>query len=66
MMKVRELRAELRSAGCEVRQRRGSHQTWSHPRQPGNVVLAGNDGDEAQKYQVAGVRRFLRGTMVYQ
>ena len=67
MIKLRELETELQRAGCDVRQARGSHRTWTHPQQPERrVVLSGNPGEDAERYQVKQVRRFLRGTMVYQ
>ncbi len=65
-MKLRELRAVLRQCGFEARQNGGSHQVWTSPHQPGcNIVLAGQDGKEAHKYQEAKVRKFCRGMMVY-
>ena len=56
-MKLRELRAVLRQCGFVASQNGGSHQVWTNPYQPGcNIVLAGQDGKEAHKYQVKRVR----------
>ncbi len=65
--KYRNLRMELDRLGCEARQGKGSHVIYTHPSQPARqVTLCGNDGQEAPKYQVARVRKFVRGMMVYQ
>ena len=65
--KYRELRKELESLGCEMRQGKGSHVIYTHPVQPARTVtLCGNDGQEAPKYQVSRVRKFVRGLMIYQ
>jgi len=57
-MKLRELRAVLRQCGFTVRRNGGSHEVWENALQPGCVVvLAGQDGKEAHKYQVKRVRR---------
>jgi len=65
-MKLRELRAALRRSGFTARRNGGSHEVWESTSQPGCViVLAGQDGKEAHKYQEAKVRKFCRGMMVY-
>jgi predicted RNA binding protein YcfA (HicA-like mRNA interferase family) len=66
MLKVRKLRTMLREGGYRSRPGRGSHEVWVHPLQPRRrVVLTGCDGDEAKPYQVARVRKFRKGMMVY-
>jgi len=65
-MKLRDLRAVLRRAGFTARCNGGSHEVWTSSSRPGcNIVLAGQDGKEAHKYQEAKVRKFCRGMMVY-
>ncbi len=51
--KIRELKAILRSAGWReiAGGGKGNHTKWFHPRVPRRVVLAGKDGDDAQRYQ---------------
>jgi len=57
--KLRELRADLRSAGFRNRGGKGDHQNWEHPRVARAVGLAGQDGDDAQPYQEQAVRAAL-------
>lgn len=51
--KIRELRADLRKAGYRLVKGagKGSHTKWRHPLVPGSVIVAGNDGDDAHRYQ---------------
>ncbi len=66
MIKLRQLRTELRAMGFEVRRGRGSHEIWTDPTQPQRrVTLAGSNGADALKYQLTRVRRFQRGMMVF-
>ncbi len=58
--KLRELKEELRKAGCVWHSGKGSHTVWSHPRLAEVVVLSGNDGDDAKPYQERAVRRLLK------
>ncbi len=46
--KVRELKADLRRAGCIERSGKGSHTVWQHPLVTMRLVLAGGDGDDAK------------------
>jgi predicted RNA binding protein YcfA (HicA-like mRNA interferase family) len=55
--KIRELKAMLTRAGFFPRSGKGSHQTWKHPSGAGRVVLSGNDGDDAKRYQERDVAR---------
>jgi predicted RNA binding protein YcfA (HicA-like mRNA interferase family) len=60
--KIRELRADLRKAGYRQVKGggKGSHTKWRHPLVPGSVTVAGNDGDDAKRYQEDDVREALR------
>ena len=49
--KIRELRSQLKKAGFEWRPGKGSHGKWYHPGIAAPIVLSGNDGDDAQRYQ---------------
>jgi predicted RNA binding protein YcfA (HicA-like mRNA interferase family) len=50
--KIRELKRILSKAGFTSRSGKGSHTVWSHTQLPGKqVVLSGNDGDDAKPYQ---------------
>lgn len=54
--KIRELKARLRKAGFTSRPGKGSHTVFTHPNLPGiRLVLSGNDGNDAQRYQEADV-----------
>ncbi|HYU75700.1 MAG TPA: type II toxin-antitoxin system HicA family toxin [Ktedonobacteraceae bacterium] len=65
-MKLREMRAELQRLGFQARRGRGSHEIWTDPAQPRRrIVLSGAGGDDAQPYQVAKMRNFRRGMMIY-
>jgi hypothetical protein len=58
--KIRQLRADLRKTGFRWRPAKGSHGAWEHPLMPGDVmILAGNDGDDAQPYQERDLRNIL-------
>lgn len=57
--KVRELKADLRRAGFAERPGKGSHTVWQHPLVPGRLVMSGNDGDDAKRYQERDVREAL-------
>ncbi len=63
--KIRELQLTLRALGYELRPGKGSHEIWVDPAAPRRrVVLSGNDGDDAPRYQAKRVRRFRHGTML--
>jgi predicted RNA binding protein YcfA (HicA-like mRNA interferase family) len=55
--KIRELKAMLSRAGFFPRSGKGSHQVWDHPNGFGRVVVSGNDGADAKKYQERAVIR---------
>ena len=59
--KIRQLKAELHRAGFREVTRRRSHTKWRHERLPNvRVVLSGNDGDDAGRYQERDVDIALR------
>lgn len=60
--KIRELKAILRKAGftCAPKRGKGSHSLWFHPLLPYPINLAGNDGDDAQRYQEKDVNDAVR------
>ena len=54
--KVRELVAELESAGFVDRGGKGSHKNFVHPKVARLVTISGNAGDDAKPYQIRAVR----------
>jgi predicted RNA binding protein YcfA (HicA-like mRNA interferase family) len=58
--KIRELKGLLAKAGFTWRPGKGSHTVWSHPKVRKSIVLAGNDGRDAQPYQEKEVQRRIR------
>jgi predicted RNA binding protein YcfA (HicA-like mRNA interferase family) len=53
--KVRELIADLERAGFANRGGKGSHRNFVHPNVRKPVVISGNPGDDAKRYQVRAV-----------
>ncbi len=54
--KIRKLKSDLRKAGFVERPAKGSHTAWSDPLDPTNhLLIAGHDGDDADKYQIKDV-----------
>lgn len=49
--KIRELISELEKAGFVNRGGKGSHRNFVHPTVMKPVVISGNPGDDAKKYQ---------------
>ncbi|MCG7755527.1 MAG: type II toxin-antitoxin system HicA family toxin [Nitrosomonas sp.] len=49
--KIKELIGELEKAGFVNRGGKGSHRNFIHPLVMKPVVLSGNTGDDAKKYQ---------------
>ena len=59
--KIRELRQMLRRAGwILIEGGKGSHSKWMHPRVARHVVVSGNDGNDALRYQEKDVARAVR------
>ena len=56
--KVRQLRATLKREGFSIDTKRGkgSHTYWTHPLIAYPVVISGQDGDDADRYQERDVR----------
>ena len=57
--KIRELIADLQAAGFVNRGGKGSHRNFVHPNVAKPVVLAGNPGDDAKRYQERTVLRAI-------
>ena len=60
--KIRQLKADLRSAGFVENSERGkgSHSRWRHSEVPEvRVILSGHDGDDAKPYQEREVREAI-------
>ncbi|MDQ3706540.1 MAG: type II toxin-antitoxin system HicA family toxin [Chloroflexota bacterium] len=57
--KIRELKADLRKSGFGYRPGKGSHTIWYHDMIPNEIILSGNDGDDAKPYQ----ERLVRGIL---
>ena len=57
--KVRDLIAELESAGFVNRGGKGSHRNFVHPNAQKPVTISGKLGDDAKHYQVRAVRLAL-------
>ncbi len=57
----KEHEARLRKAGFQRQAAKGSHRKWTHP---GGwfVVMSGNEGDDAKKYQEAQVQEAIAAT----
>ena len=59
--KIRQLIADLETAGfVSVSGGKGSHRKFRHPRFPGSVLLSGQDGEDAYRYQEKQVRNAIR------
>jgi predicted RNA binding protein YcfA (HicA-like mRNA interferase family) len=59
--KIRELKSMLTKAGFTCRPGKGDHTIWEHADRPGlRVVLSGNDGRDARRYQERQVEAAIR------
>jgi len=58
--KIRELTAELESAGFVNRGGKGSHRNYVHPKAQKPITISGKLGDDAKHYQVRAVRLALK------
>ncbi len=59
--KIKKLKAALSKAGFYSRSAKGSHTVWKHSAFPElRVALSGQDGTDAQQYQIEDVREALR------
>ena len=60
---MRQLIADLNQSGfVRMDGGKGSHRKFQHPRFSGSVILSGNEGDDAHKYQEKQVRNAIRDT----
>ena len=57
--KIRELSPVLERAGLRRKPRKGSHRKYVHA-DGRQLVLSGNDGDDAKPYQEKQVRKLVR------
>jgi predicted RNA binding protein YcfA (HicA-like mRNA interferase family) len=58
---IRELKSMLRKAGFVSEPGKGSHTKWTHPHYRAvHVTLSGQDGEDAQPYQIREVREALQ------
>lgn len=58
--KIRELLAELESAGFENRGGKRSHRNYIHPNVAKPVTISGKPGDDARQYQERAVQRAIK------
>ncbi len=59
--KIRKLKANLRKAGFLYRSGKGSHTHWYYQHNFSiRVSLAGNDGDDADRYQIEEVDNAIK------
>jgi hypothetical protein len=67
MVKIRALQAELKQLGFSPRPASRHLEIWTDPQRPRRKVALDTTGSvAATSFQVAKVRRFRRGTMIYQ
>jgi hypothetical protein len=59
--KIRNLLADYRRTGARIERSagKGSHRKICHPDFPGCVILSGNEGDDAKRYQERDLKAFL-------
>lgn len=58
--KIRELIADLESAGFTNRGGKGSHRNFVHPKVAKPVTIAGKSGADAKQYQERAVQRAIK------
>jgi predicted RNA binding protein YcfA (HicA-like mRNA interferase family) len=59
--KIRQIKSTLSKAGFLWRPGKGSHTVWFHPQFPDiEVTLSGQNGDDAQLYQIRQVNDALK------
>jgi predicted RNA binding protein YcfA (HicA-like mRNA interferase family) len=58
--KIRDLIADLQSAGFVNRGGKGSHRNFVHPKVVRPVTISGNLGDDAKRYQERAVKAAIR------
>jgi predicted RNA binding protein YcfA (HicA-like mRNA interferase family) len=60
--KVKDLEKDLIRAGFERKQGKGSHRKYRHPRYPKPVIISGQPGADAKRYQETEVRDAIEGS----
>ena len=61
--KIRQLVADLEAAGfARVPGGKGSHRKFRHQKYAGSVILSGQDGDDAHRYQEKHIRHAIQET----
>ena len=56
-MKVRQVIKRIEADGWRLVRQRGSHRQYKHPTKPGQVTIAGHDGDEIKPGTLASILR---------
>ena len=64
--KIRQLLADLRSAGFQLDRQTGSHRQFKHPDSPNVITLAGAEGDDAKRYQERQVAGAIAKTQTHE
>ncbi len=59
--KIRELMQDLQHAGFINRGGKGSHRNFTHPNVNKPVVISGQPGDDAHRYQENAVKAAIEG-----
>ncbi len=57
--KIRELVADLETAGFSDRGGKGSHRNYVHPKVTRPITISGQPGDDAKQYQERAVKRAI-------
>ncbi|MES2438586.1 MAG: type II toxin-antitoxin system HicA family toxin [Verrucomicrobiota bacterium] len=57
--KIRQLIADLESAGFENRGGKGSHRNFHHPATNVKITISGKAGDDAKPYQERDLKRAI-------
>jgi predicted RNA binding protein YcfA (HicA-like mRNA interferase family) len=57
--KIRELIADLKSAGFVAEPGKGSHRNFSHPSVKQQITISGQLGSDAKPYQIKVVKRAI-------
>ena len=58
--KIRELIAQLEKAGFTNKSGKGSHRKFVHPKVMLPIIISGNPGSDALKYQEKAVKQVLK------
>ncbi len=58
--KIRELIAELERNGFSNRGGKESHRNFNHPKRKRALVISGKLGEDAERYQIKGVKNAIK------